>query len=91
MRMDRDGQWHGFSDLTEGFVVNPNAMLASGGMVYAGTLDQGLYVYQTATQRWTRVAAGLPSLNVTSIAANGGQLFVGTDNGLVRTMLEALR
>jgi ligand-binding sensor domain-containing protein len=31
-----------------------------------------------------RVTAGLPSLNVTALAEREGELYVGTDNGLVR-------
>jgi ligand-binding sensor domain-containing protein len=30
------------------------------------------------------VTAGLPSLNVTALAADRGVLYIGTDNGLVK-------
>ncbi|MGA2591307.1 MAG: hypothetical protein ABSH32_15415 [Bryobacteraceae bacterium] len=33
---------------------------------------------------WTSVTAGLPSANVTALAARGGVLYIGTDNGLMR-------
>ncbi len=66
------------------FVVNPGAMLASGRQVFAGTLGRGLYVYHLDSGRWTRIVDGLPSTNVTALAAAGGILYVGTDNGLVR-------
>ena len=34
--------------------------------------------------QWTSVTAGLPSANVTALAARGGVLYIGTDNGLMR-------
>jgi ligand-binding sensor domain-containing protein len=90
-RLDSAGEWHSFPDLKEGFVVNPNALLVSGGRVYAGSLDRGLFVYDRATERWNRSTLGLPSENVTALAAGGGHLYVGTDNGLVRIAEGALR
>jgi ligand-binding sensor domain-containing protein len=64
--------------------VNPNAMLATARAVYAGSLSGGLYVYDRATGRWSNPTAGLPSRNVTALAARGGYIYAGTDNGLVR-------
>jgi ligand-binding sensor domain-containing protein len=91
LRLDSTGEWHSFSDLRDGFVVNPNAMIASGGEVYAGTLDRGLFVYDRASGRWNNKAAGLPSKNVTALAVANGYLYAGTDNGLVRINEEVLR
>jgi ligand-binding sensor domain-containing protein len=84
MRLDASGRWHGFPDLKVGFEVNPNAMFAVGDSLYVGSLDRGLWIYSTRTDRWTNAIVGLPSLNVTAIAAGGGFIYVGTDNGLVR-------
>jgi ligand-binding sensor domain-containing protein len=83
-RLDSTGRCQRFSDATEAFVVNPNAMLATGQRVYAGTLERGLYVYDRALGRWSDVVAGLPSPNVTALAVHNGYLYIGTDNGLVR-------
>jgi ligand-binding sensor domain-containing protein len=91
VRLDASGEWHSFPDLKGGFVVNPNAMTVSGGQLYAGSLDRGLFVYDRAASRWTNTAIGLPSRNVTALAAGGGYLYVGTDNGLVRIAEGALR
>lgn len=66
------------------FEVNNNAMVVTGAAVYAGTLEQGLAVYSRAAGRWSFVTAGLPSANVTALAASGGWIYIGTDNGLVR-------
>lgn len=91
LRLDSNGEWHAFPDLRDGFVVNPNAMASSGGEVYVGSLDRGLFVYNRASGRWSNRSDGLPSKNVTALAAGGGYLYAGTDNGLVRIREEALR
>src|SRR5208282_5642684 len=52
-RFDAAGRCETFPDATGAFVVNPNAMLASGQRVYAGTLERGLYVYDHALGRWS--------------------------------------
>jgi hypothetical protein len=84
LALDATGTWHGFSDLQERFEVNPNAMLVTERAVYAGSLGGGLYIYDRASGRWRRVRAELPSGNVTALAAHGGAIYVGTDNGLIR-------
>lgn len=71
-------------DAARNFVVNPGAMLATDHHVFAGTMGRGLYIYNRDSERWTRVEQGLPSTSVTALAAAGGILYVGTDNGLVR-------
>jgi ligand-binding sensor domain-containing protein len=65
-------------------IINPNALLATGSHIYAGTLAHGLLVYNVATGRWSVITTGLPSLNVTAFAARDGQLYIGTEDGLVR-------
>jgi len=90
LRLDASGEWHSFPEL-DGFVVNSNAMVLSGGQLYAGSLDRGLFIFDRASGRWTNTAAGLPSRNVTALAAGGGYVYVGTDNGLVRMTEGALQ
>ena len=65
-------------------VINPNAMFETAQHVFAGSLDDGLLVYNRGSHHWSRVIAGLPSKNVTAITENGGELYIGTDNGVVR-------
>jgi ligand-binding sensor domain-containing protein len=84
LRLDDSGHWQTFADATGPFDVNDNAMVATARRVYAGTLGRGLYVYDRASGRWSVIADGLPSLNVTAVAPHHGDLYVGTDNGLVR-------
>jgi ligand-binding sensor domain-containing protein len=64
-------------------VINPNAMLRTAEHVFAGTLSDGLLVYNRSSHRWSTITAGLPSRNVTALAERGGELYVGTDNGIV--------
>ena len=89
-RLDATGRCEAFPDATGAFVVNPNAMLATGQHVYAGTLERGLYVYDRALGRWSDVTAALPSPNVTALAVHNGYLYIGTDNGLIRILEQNL-
>lgn len=84
LRLDRSGHFEPFEVATDKFEVNPNAMLATDEHVLAGTLGRGLYVYSRASGRWSVIERGLPSANVTALAAAKGSIYVGTDNGLVR-------
>jgi len=91
LRLDASGEWRSFPDLKQDFVVNPNAMAVSAGQVYIGTLDRGLFIFDRASARWTNSSIGLPSKNVTALAVDGGYLYTGTDNGLVRIAEGILR
>lgn len=83
-RLDASGYFRRFPDTPDAFVVNPNAMLVTPQRVYAGTMERGLYVYDRAHERWSVVTRGLPSLNVTALAVRNNEIYVGTDNGLIR-------
>ncbi len=80
-RLDAGGRWEA---LTGALEVNPNAMAVTAGGVYAGALGRGLLVFNRSAGRSYAISDGLPSANVTAIAAGGGYLYIGTDNGLVR-------
>jgi ligand-binding sensor domain-containing protein len=82
--LDGSGHFHSFETGSGEFEVNPNAMLVTASYVLAGTLGQGLYVYDRKSERWSVIHEGLPSSNVTALAAANGFIYVGTDNGLVR-------
>ena len=82
-RLDARGVWRRFPDLIGPIEINPNAMAVTETHVFAGTLSRGLLVFDRRTQRWAALEAGLPSTNVTALAADGDHLYVGTDNGLV--------
>jgi ligand-binding sensor domain-containing protein len=90
VQLDSGGRWRDFPDFPLQTVINPNAMLVVSNRVLAGTLDRGLFVYSAADHRWTPITDGLPSLNVTALAATSADLFVGTDNGIVRMPIERL-
>jgi len=84
MRLDATGHFTPMDLATRNMVINPNAMLSTPNHIFAGSLNQGLWSYSRAAQRWTQITNGLPSLNVTALATQGGTLYVGTQNGLVR-------
>jgi ligand-binding sensor domain-containing protein len=71
-------------------VINPNALMVTRTHVYAGTLGHGMLVLDMRSNRWSVVTSGLPSLNVTAFAERDGELYVGTENGLVRIAEEKL-
>jgi ligand-binding sensor domain-containing protein len=83
-RLDAQGRWQRFADVTGSIEINPNAMAVTGTHVFAGTLSRGLLAFDRRTERWTTIESGLPSMNVTALAADGDHLYVGTDNGLAR-------
>lgn len=91
LRFTRDGEWNAFADLRGSMVINPNAMLVTPSRVYAGTMEKGLAIFDRASGRWTLASDGLPSMNVTALAASGGMVYIGTDNGLVRVAEQDLR
>ncbi len=82
--LDRSGRFHSFEIGSGQFEVNPNAMLVLPNFVLAGTLGEGLYLYDRQSGRWSVIHDGLPSLNVTALASGNGYIYIGTDNGLVR-------
>jgi len=83
-RMDSSGKFESSDGASGDLVINPNAMLATDRLLLAGTLGRGLYVMDRNSGRWFAVTEGLPSLNVTALAAANGFIYVGTDNGLLR-------
>jgi len=86
VEMNAAGQVSAMSGLPKQFagsVINPNAMLVTPQHVLAGSLTDGVLVYDRASQRWSQVTAGLPSKNVTAFAERDGEIYVGTENGLV--------
>jgi len=91
LRLDRAGRFQTFEKATAPFEVNPNAMLVTAHYVYAGSLGNGLYVYDRDAERWTVLTAGLPSLNVTALAESNRTIYAGTDNGLVKILEQKLR
>lgn len=90
LRMDSSGRFETFDDFRGVVNINENAMAATDRAIYAGTMDRGLAVFSPENGRWSFVTAGLPSLNVTAIAADAGVLYVGTDNGLVKIQESAV-
>ncbi len=82
VELGADGQIAPMDGGTRAMEINPNAMLVTERQVFAGSLGEGLFVYDRAGGRWSQVTAGLPSLNVTALAEHDGELYVGTENGV---------
>jgi ligand-binding sensor domain-containing protein len=78
------GQWLDFPALPEDLEINPNALYYDGSLLFCGTLDRGIYIYNTQNKSWKHVSQGLPSSNVTSFAADGDLIYIGTDRGLLQ-------
>jgi ligand-binding sensor domain-containing protein len=84
MALDSAGHIAAIDGATRPAVINPNAMMVTRQHVFAGSLSNGLFVYNRSANRWSILTAGLPSRNVTALAEHDGQVYVGTDNGIVR-------
>lgn len=84
LSLDSSGKFHSFEVASGPLEINPNAMLVTENFVLAGSLGDGLYVFDRQSSRWSVIHSGLPSLNVTAFTAVNGYIYVGTDNGLVR-------
>ena len=82
--LDRRGEFRPLGIASGAFNVNSNAMLVTREHVFAGMAGQGLYMYGRQSGRWTVMSQGLPSANVTALAAGGGYVYIGTENGLAR-------
>jgi len=82
VEMNDAGQISAMDGLPKGAVINPNAMLVTPQHVLAGSLTDGMLVYDRGSQRWSQVTAGLPSKNVTAFAERDGEIYVGTENGI---------
>lgn len=67
---------------TAGISINPEAVAVRGDVVAFGTLDRGVLVGRG--ERWVSLDRALPSRNVTALASDGENLWIGTDHGLAR-------
>lgn len=84
------GDWTGFDSLPENFEVNPNAFFYDGRFVFCGTLDRGVYVYDTQRNRWKQILRELPGPDATAFARDGNALYVATDRGLLQISYDKL-
>jgi hypothetical protein len=75
---------------TEGMKIAAGGLLEAGGRLYAGTEGRGLLRLRRDRSRFEPLALPLPSPRVTALAARAGELWVGTEEGLLRLPLGAL-
>jgi len=90
LRLDRSGRFQTFEKASAPFEVNPNAMLVTPHHVFAGSLGNGLYVYDRAAPLDSHYD-GLPITQCNGPAESNGTIFAGTDNGLVKILEQKLR
>lgn len=91
LSLDASGTFHSFETASGPIEINPNAILLTSDYVLAGSLGNGLYLYDRHSERWSVIHDGLPSLNVTAFTTANGYIYIGTDNGLVRIPEQKLR
>ncbi len=84
VQMDDAGRVSATDNPAPAAVINPNALFATSQHIFAGTMDHGLLSYNRASRRWSRITAGLPSLSVTAFAEKDHELYIGTEDGIVR-------
>jgi len=60
-------------------------LAVNGTIIYAGTLDSGVYLSTNNGTSWNRVDTGLTGLNVNSLACLGSIVFAGSDSGVFRS------
>lgn len=75
--------WHALGD-TDGHILTMNRIATDGSRLY-GVCDTGVYQVNNHTNTWRQITSEVPSTTVTSLAATGGTLYIGTeDNGVFR-------
>jgi photosystem II stability/assembly factor-like uncharacterized protein len=57
------------------------ALLASGGLLYAGASSGSVFVSVDQGRSWRESRAGLPAMEINSLAASGTNLYAGTERG----------
>lgn len=83
--IDKNGvKWN---DLSAGLPSNTQiiSLAIKGNLVFAGTKDKGLFIFNTNTGIWSPANTGLNEKNVYSIVVNGNTLFLGTNSGIFQS------
>ncbi len=69
---------------TDGHILAMHRIATDGSRLY-GVCDTGVYQVNNHTNTWRQITSEVPSTTVTSLAATGGTLYIGTeDNGVFR-------
>lgn len=81
-----DATWHALGD-TDRYILVMNRIVRDGSTLY-GVCDTGIYQINNHTNTWRQITSEVPSTTVTSLAATGGTLYIGTeDNGVFHFQL----
>jgi hypothetical protein len=73
---------------TAGLKVNPGCLAEAGGRIYAGTDGGGVYRLSPDGRRFEPLSVALPSSRITALLPGEGVLYIGTDQGLARLVLD---
>ncbi len=78
-----DATWHALGD-TDRNIRLMDRIATDGSRLY-GVCDTGVYQVNNHTNTWRQITSEVPSTTLTSLAATGSTLYVGTkDNGMFR-------
>jgi hypothetical protein len=81
------GDWQAFSE-TQGLKINTGCLVQAGRRIYAGTDGDGVFRLSVDGTRFERLKLSLPSLRVTALFEKDGFLYIGTDEGLTRWLVD---
>ena len=81
-RLGKDGKWINFYPVIGKLEVN--SLYYDKPLLFVGTLDKGVFIYNGEKDRWFNLKRGLSSLNVTSIIAEAKYIYFGTDCGITK-------
>ncbi len=73
-----DATWHALGD-TDRHILVMNRIARDGSTLY-GVCDTGIYQVNNHTNTWRQITSEVPSTTVTSLAATGGTLYIGTED-----------
>jgi len=82
LSLDNGETWTQVNTGLTGQELYVNALAISGTNTFAGTANQGVFISTNNGTSWTQVNSGLTNLDVTSLAVNGSDIFVGTNGGV---------
>jgi hypothetical protein len=81
------GNWQTFAE-TQGLKINPGCLVEAHHRIYAGTDGDGVFRLSMDGTRFERLKLALPSPRVTALFEKDGFLYIGTDEGLTRWLVD---
>ncbi len=82
-RLTEENKWEPIKCPYGRLNVNNNALIMIDNYLLIGTLSNGIIIYDTGREEWSRFDDALPSSNVTAFFKKGNNILVGTDAGIL--------